>query len=330
MNPADPAIFYRFSVDLQSQATRKPPLPQHPRLQADAAPVGCAIFSNPMKRYPFILLLLLFLISSCSTLQSLVGYKHPEIHYRDVSVESLSLDNIELMFHFDIDNPNRVGVKLEEYKYDLLINDRDFLSGAHREQLEIASRSSGIIGLPLTLSFREIYESVSSVAQADSFSYLLKTEVGVDIPVYGKTMIPIEVVGSLPRLRMPEVSFSGFDVHSLSFSGVDMTLTIHVSNPNPLGMSLSDLNVAASISGNPLADLRLHDLRVGSGENIAVPVRFNMGLAGLGSTLLDMLRGNQSFEYEIKGDGLVGLDHPAFREMKRLPFHLFGEYRIGD
>ncbi len=283
-----------------------------------------------MRRSLVFLILLTLLANSCSKLQRIAGYEHPDVRYTDVSVEGLTLENIDLMFHFEIDNPNRVGVKLEEYTYNLLIDDRSFLTGTHQEQLEIGSRSSGTIALPLTLSYRDIYESISSVVQADSFSYTLKTEVGVDIPVYGKTMIPVEAEGTLPRLRMPEVDFAGFDVHSLSFSGVDMTLSIQVRNPNPIGMNLSDLNLAAAISGNKLADLRVDDVSVASGDNVTVPVRFTMGLASLGSTVVDMLRGNQQFNYDVRGDGLVQLDHPAFRDAKRIPFHLTGNYRIGE
>ncbi len=283
------------------------------------------------KTLPLVLLLLLLLVAgSCSTVQRLMGYEEPDIRYTDMSIERLSLEEIDLKFHFEIDNPNRVGVTLEEYAYRFLINDRDFLSGSHREQLEIASQGSGSIALPLTLSYRDVYESVSSIARADSFRYTLNTEVGVNIPVYGKTMVPVTVEGSLPRLQMPEVGFAGFDVHSLSFSGVDMTLTLNVSNPNPMGMKLSDLNLAASISGYDLADLNVGDIAVASGDNLTVPVRFSMGLGGLGSTLIDMLRGNRDFSYEVKGDGLVELDHPAFRDKKRLPFHLMGDYRIAD
>ena len=277
-----------------------------------------------------ILVLLTLLVNSCSTLQGLAGYEHPNVRYTDVTVEGLTLENIDLRFHFEVDNPNRVGVKLEEYTYNLLINDRSFLTGTHREQLEIGSRSSRSIVLPLTLSYRDIYESFSSVVQADSFSYTLKTEVGVDIPVYGMAMIPVEAEGTLPRLRMPEVDFAGFDVHSLSFSGVDMTLSIHVRNPNPMGMRLSDLNLAAAISGNKLADISVGDISLDSGDNVTVPVRFSMGLASLGTTAIDMLRGNQRFNYDIRGDGLVQLDHPAFRDAKRIPFHLTGDYRIGE
>ena len=283
------------------------------------------------KTYPLAaVLLLLFFAAGCSTVQRIIGYQQPEVRYTDMSVEGISLEKIDLKFYFEIDNPNRVGITLEEYTYNLLINEYDFLSGSHREQLEIASRGTGTVALPLSLSYREVYQSVSSVARADSFSYRLSTEVGVNIPVYGKSLIPVTVEGSLPRLRMPEVGFVGFDLNSLSFSGVDVTLTLNISNPNPMGMKLSDLNLAASIGGHDLGGIDVSDIAVGSGENIAVPVRMSMSLSGIGGTLMDMLRGNRDFSYEVRGDGLFELDHPAFRDLERLPFHLIGDYRIGN
>lgn len=282
------------------------------------------------KLFPIYAILLMLLISGCSTIMNIFGYENPEVRYRTMNIENISLDDISLMFHFDIDNPNRAGVRLEEYHYSLLINDRDFLTGSHRNQLEIASRSKGQLSLPLTLTYRDIYESVSSVVRADSFSYTLKTEVGVEIPFYGIRVIPVEVQGTLPRLRMPRIAFERFDVGSFSFSGVEVTLVLRVTNPNSMGMMLSDVNMAAAIGGHNLAEIKLDDISVGSGDQALVPVRFSMGLGSLASSVLDMLRGNQRFEYDIKGAGFVKLDHPAFKDRKQLPFHLIGDYRIGS
>lgn len=279
---------------------------------------------------PFFAILLMFTISGCSTIMNIFGYETPEVRYRTMNIENISLDDISLLFHFEIDNPNRAGVRLEEYHYSLLINETDFLTGSHRKQLEIASRSSGQLSLPLTLSYREIYESVSSVVRADSFSYTLKTEVGVVIPLYGTRVIPVEVQGTLPRLRMPRIAFERFEVGSVSFSGVEVTLVLRVTNPNSLGMMLSDVNMAAVIGGHNLAEIRMDDLSVGSGDEVLLPLTFSMGLGSLASSVMDMLRGNQRFEYDIKGSGFVRLDHPAFRERTRLPFHLIGDYRIGN
>lgn len=283
-----------------------------------------------MNRIVILLLMVMLAVTSCSTIRGLAGYESPEVSYKNMSVEGISLDSIDLMFHFEIDNPNRVGVKLEEYVYSLAINDRDFLSGTHSKQVEVESRSKATVSLPLTLSYNDLYESVSSVVRSDSFSYALDTEVGVDIPVYGNTTVPVRVEGELPMLRMPEVAFSRLEVHDFSFSGVDVSLFLNVSNPNPLGMTLSDLNLGATVSGTELADISVGDFSFESGENAEVPVRFSMGLGDLGSTAIDMLRGNRKLEYEIRGAGDVKIDHPEFKDKKRLPFHLVGDYMIED
>ncbi len=283
-----------------------------------------------MNRAGILLLVVLLTVSGCSTIRGLAGYESPDVSYKDVSVEGISLESIDLMFHFEVDNPNRVGVKLEEYIYSLAINDSDFLSGTHTEKLEVESRSKATVSLPLTLSYKDLYESVSSVVRSDSFSYALDTEVSVDIPVYGNAKIPVRVEGDLPVLRMPEVAFSRFEVHDFSFSGVDVSLYLDVSNPNPLGMTLSDLNLGATVSGTELADINVGDISFESGENAEVPVRFSFGLGDLGSTVIDMLRGNRKLEYDIRGDGDVKIDHPAFKDKTRLPFHLTGDYMIGD
>lgn len=283
-----------------------------------------------MNRAGILLLVVLLTVTGCSTIRGLAGYESPDVSYKDVSVEGISLESIDLMFHFEVDNPNRAGVKLEEYIYSLSIDESDFLSGTHTEQLEVGSQARGTVSLPLTLSYKDLYESVSSVVRSDSFSFALDTEVLVDIPVYGNAKIPVSVEGNLPLLRMPEVAFSRFEVHDLSFSAVDVSIYLNVSNPNPLGVTMSDLNLGATVSGTELADISVGDISIESGEYAEVPVRFSFAFGDLGSTVMDMLRGNRKLEYEIRGEGDVKIDHPAFNDKTRLPFYLIGDYMIGD
>lgn len=284
----------------------------------------CKGTRNPSTR-TFTVLLASTIVSGCSLLGQAV-YEAPDVSYRSVSIESISLDHIDVRFHFEVDNPNRVGISLEEYRYDLLINNNEFLSGSHAEQLEISSRSSSMVALPLRLSYRDIYESFASVVRADSFAYRLETEVGLNIPVLGKRAIPVQVEGVLPRLRMPQIEFASFNVNSFSFTEIDVTLNLSVSNPNSVGMSLSGLNAVAQLGGTRLSDIRVNDITLASGEARQVPIQLRMGVTQAGSTLLAMLRGESNLQYDIKGEGEVSIDHPAFGDPTRLPFHLLGEY----
>lgn len=284
----------------------------------------CKGSRNPSTR-TLTVVLVATILSGCSLLGEAV-YEAPEVSFRSVSIESISLDHIDVQFHFEVDNPNRVGISLEEYTYKLLVNNNDFLSGSHVEPLEISSRSSSTVALPLRLSYRDIYQSVSSVVRADSFAYRLETEVGLNIPVLGKRAIPVQVEGVLPRLRMPQVEFASFNVNSFSFTEVDVTLNLRVSNPNSVGMSLSGLNAVAQLGGTRLSDIRVDDISLASGEDRQVPIRLRMGVAQAGATLLAMLRGESNLQYDIQGEGEVSIDHPAFGDPARLPFHLIGEY----
>ncbi|MCC5925937.1 MAG: LEA type 2 family protein [Bacteroidetes bacterium] len=285
----------------------------------------------PMKRYTPLLLsaAFLILIGGCSLVQQLSGsVQTPEVTYTSMKFNSLSFDGVTLDFDFEVDNPNRLDLRALGYTYGFSVEGNEFLSGSSDRGIDLAARSASTVTVPISLNFRELYNSVSAIATQDSIAYGVASTFAFDIPVLGRREVPVSAAGYLPIPRLPRLSLENISVGSLSLSGAEVLVSLKFNNPNNFSMSLSDVDYTLNVDGSRwISSVIREQIQVDarSEQIVTVPVRLDLGQ--LGMSVYRMLTGSQAFNYEVTGNGTVDLDLPFF-ESSRLPFNLSGSYRL--
>lgn len=281
-----------------------------------------------MKKYLFISALILF-ASGCATLRDAADIREPQVEFSDVSIQSITFDGVTLLFDFDVTNPNRFNVSAENYNYEFFINGESFITGMQEEPLRIDSESTNRIEVPVTLNFSEVFQSFRSVLQQDSMAYRLATEVEFDLPVAGTRKVPVSTEGEFPIPKMPRVAFGDFNVKQISLSGADVEVSFRVSNPNPFGISVSDVEYLLNVNGREWLDTALDQtIRVDGNENreVIIPIRLNA--SQLGSALMDLMGGNTTFNYDLSGSAMISAEVGGFDLSEVLPFDLTGQYQM--
>jgi len=76
-----------------------------------------------MKKTAAFLLITIIFIAGCSALRDFANIQQPSVDFNRVSIQSISFDGIDLLFDFEVNNPNQVGVDASEYSYEFFIND---------------------------------------------------------------------------------------------------------------------------------------------------------------------------------------------------------------
>lgn len=277
------------------------------------------------KTIPFVILLII--ISSCAALRDLADFRQPTANFDKMSIQNISFDGVTLLFDFDINNPNRFGINADQYSYEFFVNDNSFLSGIQTENLRVSRESTSTIQVPVSLNFSEIYNTFSSVAQRDSISYRIATEVQFDIPGIGLRRVPVSTAGVLPVPRMPRIEFGGYNVKNLSLSGAELDIHLRVTNPNRFGISMANAAYALNVNGREWLDTRLGEtIRLSGTESdqITIPIRLNA--SQMGSVLLEMMAGNTSFNYNLTGSADIFADIEGFDDGTTIPFDLDGRY----
>ncbi|WP_158278587.1 LEA type 2 family protein [Rhodohalobacter mucosus] len=273
--------------------------------------------------------IILFLLSGCAAIGELSDVREPAVQFREMSVRNITFDDVTLLFDFDVTNPNRFGVSAESYNYEFFINNRSFVSGSMNEPVVIEKESASVIQVPVTLSYREVYETFSSVLNQDQLAYELSTEVDFDLPVLGMQSVPVSTAGEIPVPKPPGIEFGEFKINQVSLSGADAEVSFRVSNPNVFALSLLRASYNLRVNGREWLDTTLNQLiRVESGQSreVRIPVRLNS--AQLGSALMDLMGGNTTFNYELAGTASVSADLEGFPASQDIPFELNGTYTV--
>lgn len=280
-----------------------------------------------MKKIIASLLITFMFITGCSALKEFANIEKPVVDFDNVSVQSFSFNGVNLLFDFEVHNPNQVGVDAEEYSYEFFINDNSFISGRQVENLRIDRRSSSFVQIPVSLTFSEVFNTFSSMAGRNSFSYRIASEVQFDIPGLGRRTVPVSTAGELPIPRLPRIEFGGIYVNSVSLSGADLELGIRIFNPNSFGLNLSDVDYLLNVNGREWLDASILDsFQIGALEEDTVRIPIRLNATQTGSVLRELMGGSSELQYNLSGSADVSADIEGFNVGGTLPFDLSGMY----
>lgn len=275
----------------------------------------------------FCCLLSVLLLNTCSGIRELaesVGVKHPTVQFAGAKITGLSFQDADFMFDIRIQNPNPVGIQLTGFDYDVLINGKSFVRGDQDEGLEIKAQGGHIVHIPVSLGFSNIYETFTDLKKEDSSTYEMNCGFSFNLPVLGPVRVPVGTKGDLPLIKLPSIDLEALKLNRLDLSGADLQLDIRINNPNSFSLLLEGLKYQLLIGGQPWASSEAeHHMGVtGKGEGIlTLPISLNF--AQIGQSVYRLLTGDQSLEYELKGDLDLTTSLPLL-EQANLPFDLTG------
>ena len=281
-----------------------------------------------MKR-TFILFTVTLMMLGCSTIRDAADIQEPNVSFQNMSIDQITFDGVTLLFDFEINNPNRFGISADQYSYEFFINENSFITGLQDEPLSIGSESTQLIQVPVNLNFSEVYETFNSVVRQDSLSYALSTEVEFDVPVLGSRKVPVRTSGEVPIPKAPRISMGEFNVKDISLSGAEVEVSFNVQNPNPFAISIANAAYELTVNGREWLDTTLDEtIRVAGSERQTINIPIRLSSSQMGSALMDLMRGESTFDYDLKGSADISAELDGFRNGQSFPFDLSGSYTL--
>jgi LEA14-like dessication related protein len=263
------------------------------------------------------LLITLFLftfLNSCSALKDLASVQKPTLSVTDVNVSGLSLQDIELTFDIEVENPNPVSIDLNSYEYDFMIENNSFVKGNQPLATTINSTSKSVVQIPVNFTFKELFQTFDSISDKDETGFQLNANIAVDLPILGLTEIPVNRSGTFPVVKVPTISASKLSVKDLSFTKAELELELNINNPNAFSIDLNDLdyeidiNGLRSISGSTGKSIEISEK---GSSTLKIPVTFN--LIELGRSAYQLLSSDKELEYSLTGNTNIDTSLPFFK-----------------
>lgn len=279
----------------------------------------------------FLLVFSLMSIESCSLFKNVISnveVSKPEVSVISAKIDTLSFTYADLLFDLKVKNPNSIGLKLNSFDYDLLIEGTSFLSGKHDKELQIEGNSESIIQLPLRVIYKNLFTTYQSIKEKDSSHYQLESHFSFDVPVLGEVTVPVRKEGELPVLKLPSVQMKALRLTRLGITTADLELVFLFNNPNALSILIDHfqyrftVNNQDWVSGDKLAEMEIDE----KGESLLqIPITLNF--INIGQSIYELLEDEKSFHYSFQGKIDFTTSIPLIGPVK-LPFDHSGNLTI--
>lgn len=142
----------------------------------------------------------LLLLSGCSSIASALDIQNPRYTIRDIrpSVDiaiPLSASTIDIDFALEVDNPNSVGLRLDELDFNLFINDNRVLESVSRQDIRIPANGIGDVALQTRIGYsnvRSMWNEIVNIVRGQRARYEIRGNAYYDTPV-GRLKLPVTV-----------------------------------------------------------------------------------------------------------------------------------------
>lgn len=270
----------------------------------------------------------LFLLNSCADLQKLASLQKPTANVTGVRVAGISFDTLNLVTDVQIKNPNALVVSLAGFDYDLQVDGASFLAGEQTQALRIAANGASVLQIPLTVNYKELYQTFKALEKQDSTKYRIAAGLKFDVPVLGPIRIPISHSAYLPVVKIPKIKLGSLRLKKMSFTRADLELKLNINNPNAIGFVVNHLNYNLKINRQDWAKgVTAKELRIAKKGKSTVMIPVSLSFAQVGRTVVNILKGNRALDYALTGDVGLKTSFPGFKSVT-LPLNNSGKVKI--
>jgi len=273
-------------------------------------------------------LLVIIIISGCVAVQEMMKTSKPTVNVENVRLVNLSFSDVDLAFDIKVKNNNPFGINIAGLDYDLKINDASFLKGNNEDRLAIAASAESMVQIPLSLNFKNLYDTFSALANQDSSNYELQTTLYFDLPIIGRTPIAISKSGHVPLVKLPSIQIASLKLKKIALTNANLELKLDVVNPNAFSLLLNRLTYDFSINGmNWARGVTEKQMNVNQKGLSSLTIPINLDIMKMGTTVYQLLQGNKELNYQFNSDLDLNTSIALLKQVK-IPMNKTGKINL--
>ncbi len=260
------------------------------------------------------------LAGGCAAVNELAQSSTPRIGVDDARITGIDFNGVELEFDVGVHNPNPFSASVAGFDYDFKLANTTLVAGQNPGGMSVEAMGKSTVVIPVAMEFADIYRQLRSLSNADNAPYQLIGGLTFDLPVVGRTRLPLSKSGELPMLKLPEISVSSFRVADLGLTGARLALDLNVQNPNAFAFGLKALSYALTVDGRPWATgvaNQLGTVDAKSAGVVSLPIELSFAQTGM--AVYQLLRGDAPLDYAFAGDMQLSTTHEMLRDVA-VPF----------
>ncbi|WP_413288948.1 LEA type 2 family protein [Bdellovibrio sp. HCB337] len=119
------------------------------------------------------LVLPILLLCSCASFWGTVVEK-PKISLDRVSVKDVSLKGSTLIFHVNVENPNKMDLKVDQISYKVFVNNKELTKAQTDKAVTVPAQGASLVELPLPIEYNKIFTDLKELMFAESAKYKIE------------------------------------------------------------------------------------------------------------------------------------------------------------
>lgn len=139
-------------------------------------------------------------LTGCAAVRSALNIENPRYSIRDIRPRvdvaiPLSASSIDIDFAIEVDNPNSVGLRLDQIDFNLFINDNRVLDSISQQNISIPANGRGDVNLRTRIGYqniRSLWSELVDVVRGQRARYELRGNAYYDTPM-GRLKFPVTV-----------------------------------------------------------------------------------------------------------------------------------------
>lgn len=172
-------------------------------------------------KYKFIilssLLMMLVLIYSCASMDSSLFKEKPKAEIEKVDIQSISLQDVTLLFDVKISNPYPVGINLAGISSKFLIEQKQLFETSSAEGLKIPAKKSAMNSFTVNLKYTDIINIIKDYQKKDALNCAIDGNIVLAIPKTGIPGVPptytfpYKLEKKIPAIK-PSINIKNFTI----------------------------------------------------------------------------------------------------------------------
>ena len=279
-----------------------------------------------MKNIIFCIMISILFIS-CSSLKSIT--QEPEITFDSVRITNINFTSADFIFKYNVNNPNNVSINVNQFKYDLFIEGSKFISGTSSSPISIAKQSNSPLDVPVTINYQDLFNVYSNIHRQDTANYKLATEFTLNLPIFGRRVIPFEYSGTFPVIKPPEIALR--DVKAVNINPLSATIEffVDITNRNSFAISPDSLNFELYVNRSQWLNGLLKDIaELPANRSTTVKIPVDISIAKIGKELFDYIFIGNNLDVLLKGNMALRTSYPGIGSTE-IPFSIEKTVPVG-
>ncbi|HET9227159.1 MAG TPA: LEA type 2 family protein [Thermoanaerobaculia bacterium] len=149
-----------------------------------------------------LILAALLSLAGCAGLGLGSVFREPDVDVVGAELTRTGLSGADVLFEFEVDNPNGMALVLDGLNYRLRLNDEPLLNGRQDKRTEIAAKSESRVSLPVSIQYDDILRVLETLDDNERPNYELQADFQFAVPIVGTVTVPVTKRGQLSLDRL--------------------------------------------------------------------------------------------------------------------------------